>query len=458
MAENEKLPPHDIAAEEAVIGSLLIDGAAIYDVATIVQPGDFYHAPLQMLYDACLSLYQRTEAINQITVAQELDRQGKLEAVGGVAYLSHLVSVVPTSLDVQEYAQIVNRLSVSRRLISAGQQISTIGFEANPDAEESISRSEDVLFRLRLTRGPRDFQHVRQLLDKYFEPRPALEEGATGPITKVMSGYAGLDELTTGFQQSDLIIVAGRPSMGKTTLAMNVARNAAVEQGACVAFFSLEMSSEALVLRLLSSEASVLLSQIRLGQHTEIEEKKIMDAIGVLSESQIYIDDSPHLRISEMRSKARRLMYERGVHMIVVDHLGLMSADTRMENRVQEISYITRSLKALARDLKIPVVAVSQLSRASEVRTTHRPQLSDLRDSGSIEQDADLVLFIYREDYYYPNEDDWQKVFPDKEYPAGIANVIVAKHRNGPVGEIPLRFVPRYSRFESLPNQEPSLL
>ncbi|MDP2920298.1 MAG: replicative DNA helicase [Dehalococcoidia bacterium] len=458
MAENEKLPPHDIAAEEAVIGSLLIDGAAIYDIATVVQKADFYHAPLQMLYDACLSLYQRSEAINQITVAQELDRQGKLETCGGVAYLSHLISLVPTSLDILEYAQIVARLSVSRRLITAGQQISTIGFQANPDAELSISQAEDVLFRLRLTQGPRDFQHVRQLLDKYFEPRPATEEGFAGPITKIMSGYRGLEELTTGFQPSDLIIVAGRPSMGKTTLVMNITRNAAIEQGACVAVFSLEMSSEALVLRLLSSEASVLLSQIRLGQHTEMEEKKIMDAIGILSEAQIYIDDSPHLRISEMRSKARRLMYERGVHLIVVDHLGLMSADTRMENRVQEISYITRSLKALSRDLKIPVIAVSQLSRAAEARPTHRPQLSDLRDSGSIEQDADLVLFIYREDYYYPTEDDWQKVFPEKEYPAGIANIIVAKHRNGPIGEIPLRFVPKYSRFESLANQEPSLL
>lgn len=458
MAENEKLPPHDIAAEEAVIGSLLIDGTAIYDIATILQKGDFYHAPLQILYDACLGLYQRSEAINQITVAQEMDRQGKLESCGGVAYLSHLISILPTSLDILEYAQIVNRLSISRRLINASQQISAIGYEADPDAEASISKAEDVLFRLRLAQGPRDFQHVRQLLDKYFEPRPVTEEGLAGPITKVMSGYHGLDELTSGFQMSDLIIVAGRPSMGKTTLAINVARNAAIEQGACVAVFSLEMSSEALVLRLLCSEASVLLSQIRLGQHTEMEEKKIMDAIGILSEAQIYIDDSPHLRISEMRSKARRLMYERGVNMIVVDHLGLMSTDTRMENRVQEISYITRSLKGLARDLKIPVLAVSQLSRASEVRTSHRPQLSDLRDSGSIEQDADLVLFIYREDYYYPTEDDWQKVFPDKEYPAGIANIIVAKHRNGPMGEIPLRFVPRYSRFENLANQEPSLL
>jgi len=458
LAENEKLPPHDIAAEEAVIGSLLIDGTAIYDIATILQKGDFYHAPLQILYDACLGLYQRSEAINQITVAQEMDRQGKLESCGGVAYLSHLISILPTSLDILEYAQIVNRLSISRRLINASQQISARGYEADPDAEASISKAEDVLFRLRLAQGPRDFQHVRQLLDKYFEPRPVTEEGLAGPITKVMSGYHGLDELTSGFQMSDLIIVAGRPSMGKTTLAINVARNAAIEQGACVAVFSLEMSSEALVLRLLCSEASVLLSQIRLGQHTEMEEKKIMDAIGILSEAQIYIDDSPHLRISEMRSKARRLMYERGVNMIVVDHLGLMSTDTRMENRVQEISYITRSLKGLARDLKIPVLAVSQLSRASEVRTSHRPQLSDLRDSGSIEQDADLVLFIYREDYYYPTEDDWQKVFPDKEYPAGIANIIVAKHRNGPMGEIPLRFVPRYSRFENLANQEPSLL
>lgn len=458
MAENERLPPHDIAAEEAVIGSLLIDGAAIYDIATILQKQDFYHAPLQMLYDACMMLYQRSESINQITVAQEMDRQGRLEMSGGVAYLSHLISLVPTSLDIKEYAQIVNRLSVSRRLIVAGQQITAVGYEANPDAEASIGRAEDVLFRLRLGQGPRDFQHVRQVLDKYFEPRPVLEGGGVGPITKVISGYRGLDELTTGFQQSDLIIVAGRPSMGKTTLAMNIARNAAIEQNACVAVFSLEMSSEALVLRLLSSEASVLLSQIRLGQHTELEEQKIMDAIGVLSEAAIYIDDSPRLRIAEMRSKARRLMYERNVNLVVVDHLGLMEADTRMDNRVQEISYITRSLKGLARELKIPVIAVSQLSRASEMRTTHRPQLSDLRDSGSIEQDADLVVFIYREDYYYPTEDDWLRTFPDKEYPAGIANVIIAKHRNGPVGEIPLRFVPRFSRFENIANQEPSLL
>ncbi len=461
MAENEKLPPHDIAAEESVIGSLLIDGSAIYDIATILQKTDFYHMPLQILYDACLTLYQRSENINQITVAQELDRRGKLEECGGVAYLSHLISVVPTSLDSKEYAGIVYRLSISRRLITAGQQISAIGFQAEPNAEDSISKAEEVLFRLQLTRGPGDFKHVRQVLDTldYFAPRESHEEdGTPAPITKIMAGFNGLDNLTTGFQPSDLAIVAGRPSMGKTTLALNIARNAAVEHGACVAIFSVEMSSEALVYRLLSNEASVPLSNIRAGQHSEMDERKIMDAIGILSEAQIYIDDSPRLRISEMRSKARRLMYERGINLIVIDHLGLMEADTRMDNRVQEISYISRSLKALARDLKIPVVAVSQLSRASEMRTTHKPQLSDLRDSGSIEQDADLVTMVFREDYYYPTEEDWRKDHPDEEYPAGIATIILAKNRNGPTGEVNLRFNPKYARFENIANQEPSLL
>ncbi len=459
MVENEKLPPHDIAAEEAVIGSLLIDGSVIYDIATMLQKSDFYHAPLQNLYDACLALYQRSEAINQITVAQELDRREKLEECGGVSYLSHLISVVPTSLDAKEYAGIVYRLSISRRLITAGQQISAIGYQAEPDAETSISRAEDVLYRLQLTRGPGDFQHVRQVLDKYLEPRPTHEEeGTPGTISKVQSHFNGLDNLTTGFQPSDLIIVAGRPSMGKTTLALNIARNAAVEQGACVAIFSIEMSAEALVLRMLSSEASVSLSNIRLGQHSEMEERKIMDAIGILSEAQIYIDDSPRLRISEMRSKARRLMYERGINLIIIDHLGLMEADVRMDNRVQEISFISRSLKALARDLKIPVIAVSQLSRASEMRTGHKPQLSDLRDSGSIEQDADLVTLVFREEYYYPTEDDWRRDHPEEDYPAGIASVILAKNRNGPTGEVSLRFNPRFSRFENIANQEPSLL
>jgi len=454
---SEKLPPHDINAEEAVIGSLLIDGTAIYKIDSLLdEPLHFYHEPTQWLYEACQSLHQRNEAINQITVAQELDRQGRLEACGGVAYMSHLISIVPTSLDIEHYAQIVYRLSISRRLINAAQQIGAIGYTADPDIDASLGRAEDILFRLRHGQSPRDFVHVRQVLDKYFEtPPPPAVEGYTEPITQVLSSYTGLDEIIGGFQQSDLVIIAGRPSMGKTSLALNIARNAAVEQGACVALFSLEMAQEALILRLISGESGVNLSQVRLGHHTETDERRIMNAIGLLSEAPIYVDDSPRLRVVEMRSKARRLYYEHGVNLIVVDHLGLM--DGQIKDRVQEISFISRSLKALARELNVPVMAVSQLSRASEWRASHRPQLSDLRDSGSIEQDADVVLFIYRDDYYI-NREEWEIQHPDREYPEGIADIIIAKHRNGPIGQINLRFVPRLARFENIANQEPSLL
>ncbi len=459
MVYSEKLPPHDINAEEAVIGSLLIDGTAIHKIDTLLdESSHLYHEPTQRLYEACLSLQQRNEAIDQITVAQELDRQGRLEACGGVAYLSHLISIVPTSLDIEHYAQIVYRLSVSRRLISAAQQISAIGHQADPDVDISMAKAEDILFRLRHGQTPGDFVHIRQVLDRYFEtPLPPAIEGYTEPPAQVLSSFAGLDELLGGFQRSDMIVIAGRPSMGKTSLAVNIARNAAVEQGACVAMFSLEMARDPLVLRLISSESGVNLSQVRLGQHTESDERRIMNAIGLLSEAQIYIDDSPRLRVVEMRSKARRLYYERNVNLIIVDHLGLMQGEGRVENRVQEISYISCSLKALARDLNVPLIAVSQLSRASEWRASHRPLLSDLRDSGSIEQDADVVMFIYRDDYYL-NREEWEIQHPDRDYPEGIADIIIAKHRNGPTGQVTLRFVPRLAKFENIANQEPSLL
>jgi len=455
----EKLPPHDIDAEEAVIGSLLIDGAAIYKITTLLpEAGYFYHERNQWLYGACLSLYRRDEAINQITLAQEVDRQGKLEACGGAAYLSHLVSIVPTSLDIEHYAQIVYRLAISRRLVDAARRIEAIGYEADPDVDASLNKAEDVLFKLRHGQSPRDFVHIRQVLDKYFEPPPSPQaEGYAEPITQVLSSFAGVDEILGGFQRSDLIIIAGRPSMGKTSLALSIARNAAVEQGACVAMFSLEMAGEPLVLRMLASESGVNLRQVRLGLHMEADEKRIMDATGILSEAPIYIDDSPHLRVVEMRSKAHRLYHERGLNLIIVDHLGLMQGEGRTENRVQEISYISRSLKALARDLNVPVIAVSQLSRAAEFRAAHRPQLSDLRDSGSIEQDADVVIFIYRDEYYY-NREEWEIQHPDKDYPEGIADIIIAKQRNGPTGQINLRFIPRLAKFENIANQEPSLL
>lgn len=456
MSMMEKLPPHDIDAEEAVIGSLLIDGRSIFQITTLLPDATyFYHERNQLLYEGCLSLNQRDEAINQITLAQELDRKGRLEVCGGVAYLSHLVSMVPTSLDIEHYAQIVYRLAISRRMIEAARRIEALGYEADPDIENSLSKAESVLFNLRHSGSPGDFVHIRQVLDKYFEAASLPAEGLTGPITSVLTKFAGLDEMLGGFQPSDLIIIAARPSMGKTSLSLNIARNAAIEQGACVALFSLEMAREPLVLRMLSSESGVNLSHIRLGLHTETEEKRVMDATGLLSEAKIYIDDSPRLRIPEMRSKARRLFYEQGVNLIVVDHLGLI--DGQNKDRVQEISFISRSLKGLARELNIPVIAISQLSRALEWRASHRPQLSDLRDSGSIEQDADVVIFIYRDEYYYTRE-EWEAQFPDKDYPEGLANIIISKHRNGPIGEITVRFVPRLAKFENIGNQEPSLL
>ena len=455
---NDKLPPHDIAAEEAVIGSLLIDGAAIYEIATLLQKADFYHEPNQWLYESCMNLYTRSESINQITVAQELDRQGKLEQCGGVAYLSHLISVVPTPLDIQDYAQIVYRLSISRHLITAGQQITNIGYQADAEPRSSISKAEDILLKLAQTRGTRDFLHVRQVLDLYFEPHPVGEDGLAIPIQKVMSGFHALDNITGGFNRSDLIIVAARPGIGKTSFVLNIARNASIEQNACVAIFSLEMSGEELVTRLISTEAGVLSTHVRLGMHSEMDERKILNAIGTLSETKIYIDDSPKLRMSEIRSKARRLLYEQKVNMIIIDHLGLIDADAIMNNRVQEISYITRNLKALARDLQVPVIAVSQLSRAAEVRQDRQPLLSDLRDSGTIEQDADVVIFIYRQDYYYPTREKWEADHPDQEYPEGIADLHVAKHRNGPTGETSVHFTPKYYRFENIATQEESLL
>jgi replicative DNA helicase len=446
----DRLPPHDIDAEEAALGSLLIDGVAINKIEFLIQPQDFYSERNHWVYESCIALYQRSEAINQITVAQELSRQDKLEKCGGAAYLSHLISVCPTSLDIEYYAKIVYRLSMMRKLIFASDQISNIGYNADPDVEASLDKSEDILYGLRHGKSPRDFVHIRQILDKYFEDQP-LQEGELKPseMPHVPSGFVALDDYLGGFQRSDLVIVAGRPSMGKTSLALNIARNAAVEHNACVAMFSLEMSRESLVERLVSSEAYVNSRKIRLNSETPEEEKRIMDAIGILSEAPIYIDDSPQCRVIEMRSKAKRLHFERNINLIIIDHLGLVQGDSRIDNRVQEISYITRSLKVMARELNIPVMVVSQLSRASEWRASHKPQLSDLRDSGSIEQDADVVLFIYRDEYYY-DEETWAKEHPNEEYPAGIAEVIIAKHRNGPTGEIKLRFQNTLAKFENM--------
>jgi len=451
----EKLPPYDIEAEEAVIGSLLIDPEAILKVAIFLKPEDFFEETNQLVYQACFSLYQRNDVINQITVAHELMRQNKLEQIGGAAYLSHLISIVPTSLHVEHYAQIVSNMAVMRRLIAAAGQIAAIGYEAGPDIEASLNKAEELLFQLRMKQGARDFVLVRDVLGQYFEEagQPAVPQ--EGEIPHVLTGFPGLDALLGGLQKSDLIVLAARPSLGKTSLALNIARNAAVNQGACVAIFSLEMSRESVVQRLLSSESEVDSKHVRFGHFEGNDEVRVIEASGILSEAPIYIDDSPQIRAIDIRSKARRLHFEHNINLIIVDYIQLIQGEGRNENRVQELSKITRSLKMLARELDVPVLAVSQLSRAVEWRASHIPQLADLRESGTIEQDADIVAFIYRDDMYY-KEEDWYKLHDmEKEpYPRGIADIIVSKHRNGPLGQVKLRFLNRVVKFDSLEEAE----
>jgi replicative DNA helicase len=451
MAE-EKLPPHDIEAEEAVIGSLLIDPEAILKIAVSLKPEDFFSETNRVIYQACLSIYQRpNEVINQITVAHELMRQNNLEQIGGAAFLSHLISNVPTSLHVEYYAQIVSNTAVMRRLIAAARQIEALGYEAGPDVEASLNDAEDILFKVRMRQGLRGLVPIREVLGQYFEEAGQPTTLREGEVLHILTGFAALDDFLGGLQRTDLIVLAAKTSLGKTSLALNVARNAAINQKACVALCSLEMSREAVVQRLLGSESGVDSKRIRLGRFSEDDEVKIMEASGVLSEAPIYVDDSPMLRVVDIRSKARRLHFERGIDLIIVDYLQLVQGDGRNETRVQEISNITRALKTLARELNVPILALSQLSRAVEARPSHIPQLSDLRESGSIEQDADVVIFIHREDMNYSPE-EWSKVhdIEREPYPRGIADIIIAKHRNGPLGQIKLRFLSRVVKFDNL--------
>ncbi len=456
----DRLPPHDLDAEEAVIGSLLIDGAAMYKIADFLKDEQFYYATNQLLYRACYSLFSRSEAIDQVTVAQELARENRLEMSGGAANLSRLISICPTSLDLENYANIVYRLYVNREMVKAGNRIIEIGYDARPDVDSSLNDAEGTLVKLRDHRPDQDLIHINKVLDAYLEPPTPRLPGEPPPF--VLSNMPEVDNILHGFQRSNLIIVAGRPGMGKTSFALSMARNIAVEQKATVAIFSLEMSREELVMRLLSAEANVDSQRLNFWRHeedarTEDQERRIMKAVGTLSEAPIFIDDSPSLKVFELRSKARRLHRERGLDLIVIDHLGLMQGDGKNgggENRVQEISYISRNLKSLSRDLKVPIMAISQLSRASEKRDDRVPKLPDLRDSGSIEQDADVVMFIYREGYY-ETEEQWKMGHPGQPFPKEEADIIVAKHRNGPTGKAKLRFIANTARFESITIQAP---
>jgi replicative DNA helicase len=443
----EQLPPHDIQAEEAVVASLIVDNEAIYKVAPVLTPRDFFRESNGWTFEACMALWERNEAINQITVAHELDRRGKLEDVGGLTYLSRLVTDLPTPVGVEYFAQIVKRDSTYRQMVAVAGTIAQIAYEGGSDLEGALSKAEALVYALRSGERLRDFTHIREFLEPYLEPADAEE---AQPFNgNVRTGLSDLDMLLGGLNPSDLLIVAARTGVGKTSLMLNFARNAAIGQHAKVAVFSLEMAGEQLAQRLLAAESRVDSARLRLGLHSEVEESRIMHAYGVLSQANIYVDDSAGLRIPELRAKLMRLKRDIGLDLVIVDYLQLIQGN-RSDNRVQEISYITRSLKELARELTIPVVAGSQLSRAPDQRQPHIPQLSDLRESGSIEQDADVVVFIYREDKYMTRE-EWQSQNPEKspgQYPAGKAQLIVAKHRNGPTGVIEVLFRDNISKFE----------
>jgi replicative DNA helicase len=447
--QTERLPPHDIEAEEAVIASLLVDSEAIYKVAAILQPDDFFREKNAWAYEACLALWERNETINEVTVGHELARRDRLEQIGGLGYLSRLVTELPTPIGVEHYAGIVKRDAVYRRLIEAASRITQMAYGGGPDLDGTLARAESLLLSLSTGKRLSDFVHIKDVLDGFWEG-PGLEAFKGGLQGSVRSGFMDLDTLLGGLKRADLIVLAARPSLGKTSLALNIARNAAVGQSAKVAIFSLEMAAEQLVQRLLASESGVDSTRLRLGVHTEAEERRVMNALGILSAIDIYVDDSAVQRVTEIRSKALRLHRDKGLDLVIVDYLQLIHGTERGDNRVQEISLISRSLKELARELDVPVIAVSQLSRAPEMRSPHIPMLSDLRESGSIEQDADVVVFIYREDVYVRKE-DWEMSHPEgSPYPAGDAQIIVAKHRNGPTGTIHLRFRQKLARFEDL--------
>jgi replicative DNA helicase len=445
----EKLPPHDPEAEEAVVGSLLIDGDSMNRVAPLIKTDDFYRDRNRWCFEACLALYHRGDAIDQISVSRELSLRERLDDVGGPAYLSHLVSIVPTTVHIEHFATIVNQTATMRRLIGAAGAIAAIGYGDTADVELAMQQAEELLFRVRNTQATRDFVTLREVLDQYLEDTAGLDpmDRGTAPIP---TGFADLDSALGRLQRGDLFILAARPALGKSTLAMNIARNAA-GLGAVVAAFSLEMSREQLALRLLSAEAEVDSHLLRLGLLGEAATQRMMNSIGALSDLAIYMDDSPIQSVMEMRAKVRRLHTNRGVDLIIVDYLQLIQGRTesRNENRVQELSEITRQLKALARDLNVPVIAISQLSRAIEQRPDHHPQLSDLRESGSIEQDADVVAFIHREDHYV-KRDQWEERHPMEAYPENIVQLVIAKNRHGPTSSIGLYFRGNFARFENL--------
>lgn len=432
----ERTVPYNIEAERSVLGAILTHRDAIISVAAWLKPEDFYREAHAWIYEAQLACYGRREPPDLVTVAAELERRGRLEAVGGAVYLSQLVDAVPTPVHLEYYGHIVERCAVLRRLITAGGQIAAIGYEGVDDVDEALSRAEELIFAISQRRVTRDFVPIKEVASEYFDRLSRLRATHSGVIG-VPTGFRELDRILSGLQRSDLVILAARPSAGKTSLALSIAYNIA-RHGVPVGIFSLEMSREQLVQRFLAMETQIDSQRLRQGILDDEEFRRASEGMGLLSEMPIFIDDTPSISVTELRSKARRLHAEQEIELLIIDYLQLLTGK-RTENRVQEISDITRSLKALARELDIPVLVLSQLSRSVEHRTPHIPILADLRESGSIEQDSDVVMFIYREAMYDPDSDK-------KE----VAEIHVAKHRNGPTGVAYLRFVERTTRFWDL--------
>ncbi|MEZ4650134.1 MAG: replicative DNA helicase [Candidatus Eisenbacteria bacterium] len=434
----QRVPPQALEAERCVLGAMLLNKEAIGRAAEVLEPECFYRDSHRKIFEAAVHLYERDKAADIITLTDELKKRGHLESVGGAGYISALLDVVPTAANIDYHSEIVLEKSVLRRLIEVSTNIVQKGYEAARPSGEIIDEAEQMIFEINDPRMRKSFVPIKDLLSDAVDMIQEVFDKKRA-VTGVPSGYLDLDKMTAGWQNSDMVIVAGRPSMGKTSFALNLAEYAAVHEKLAIGVFSLEMSREQLVMRLLSSQARIPQHKLRTGYLRPEEWEQLARAAGVLADAPIYIDDTPAITVTEMRAKARRLKKEADVRMLVVDYLQLMRGYTSNESRQQEISTISRALKALAKELDIPVIALSQLSRAVEQRDDKRPMLSDLRESGAIEQDADIVCFVFREEFYKP----------EKEEIKGMAEIIVGKHRNGPIGRVHLTFVGELARFEN---------
>ena len=435
------VPPQNLDAEESVLGAMMLSPGAIAAVSEVLEThgAEFYRESNAKIYRAALSLYGRGEPVDAITLADQLDERGELESIGGKARVHELAALVPASANARHYAQIIRETATLRGLIQAGGEISRLGWERDGEAVELVDRAEQIVFKLSQQRATSEFSHIEELLKESFERITALYESGVD-VTGTPTGFRDIDRITSGFQPGNLIVVAARPSMGKSALGLCIAANVAVRHGIPIALFTLEMSKSEVTQRLMCSEAKIESQRVRNGKLAADDWPRLTAACDKLAKAPIYVDDTGSVSMMEIRSKARRLKSKHpSLGLILVDYLQLMTSGTTAENRVQEVSQISRSLKVLARDLDVPIVAMSQLSRAVEQRHDKRPILSDLRESGSIEQDADIVCFIYRDDYY--NEESDQQ---------GVAEVIVAKHRNGPTDTVKLSFLKRYDKFSDL--------